>query len=325
MKLPRRNFLHLAAGAAALPAVLRIARAQAYPAQPVRIIVGFPAGGGTDITARLIGQWLSERLGQQLVIENRPGAGTNIATEAVVRAPADGYTLLLVTASNAFNATLYDKLNFNFIRDIAPVAGIMRVPSVMVVHPSVPAKTIPELIAYANANLGKINVASDSIGGPGHVAAELFKMMTGTDMPLVPYRGGGPALVDLLAGQVQVGFITTAASIEYIKTGRLRALAVTTATRSETLPNIPTVGEFVPGYEASFWYGIGAPRNTPAKIIDTLNKEVNAALDDPKMKARLADLGGTVLPGSPSDFGRHIAEETEKWGKVIRAANIKAE
>ena len=266
MKLPRRNFLHLAAGAAALPAVSRFARAQTYPTRPVRIIVGFPASGGTDITARLIGQWLSERLGQQFVIENRPGAGTNIATEAVVRAPADGYTLLLVTASNAFNATLYDKLNFNFIGDIAPVAGIMRVPSVMVVHPSVPAKTIPELIAYANANLGKINVASGSIGGPGHVAAELFKMMTGTDMPLVPYRGGGPALVDLLAGQVQVGFITAAASIEYIKTGRLRALAVTTATRSETLPNIPTVGEFVPDYEASNWYGVGAPKATSAKI-----------------------------------------------------------
>jgi tripartite-type tricarboxylate transporter receptor subunit TctC len=325
MKLPRRNFLHLAAGAAALPAVLRIARAQAYPAQPVRIIVGFPAGGGTDITARLIGQWLSERLGQQFVIENRPGAGTNIATEAVVRAPADGYTLLLVTASNAFNATLYDKLNFNFIRDIAPVAGIMRVPSVMVVHPSVPAKTIPELIAYANANLGKINVASGSIGGPGHVAAELFKMMTGTDMPLVPYRGGGPALVDLLAGQVQVGFITTAASIEYIKTGRLRALAVTTATRSETLPNISTVGEFVPGYEASFWYGIGAPRNTPAEIVAKLNTEVNAALADPKLKARLADVGGTVLAGSSADFGKLIADETEKWAKVIKFAGIKAD
>src|SRR5262249_5641034 len=272
MKLPRRNFLHLAAGAAALPAVLRIARAQAYPAQPVRIIVGFPAAGGTDITARLIGQWLSERLGQQFVIENPPGAGTNIATEAVVRAPADGYMLLLVTASNAFNATLYDKLNFNFIRDIAPVAGIMRVPSVMVVHPSVPAKTIPELIAYANANLGKINVASGSIGGPGHVAAELFKMMTGTDMPLVPYRGGGPALVDLVAGQVQVSLIPIAAMIKYLKSGSLPPLAVTTATRSETLPNTPTVGEFVPGYEASFWYGIGPPRNTPAKIIDTLNK-----------------------------------------------------
>ena len=325
MKLPRRNFLHLAAGAAALPAVSRFARAQTYPTRPVRIIVGFPASGGTDITARLIGQWLSERLGQQFVIENRPGAGTNIATEAVVRAPADGYTLLLVTASNAFNATLYDKLNFNFIGDIAPVAGIMRVPSVMLVHPSVPAKTIPELIAYANANLGKINVASGSIGGPGHVAAELFKMMTGTDMLLVSYRGVAPALTDLLGGQVQVMFVTTVSSIEYIKTGRLRALAVTTATRSETLPNIPTVGEFVPGYEASFWYGIGAPRNTPAKIIDTLNKQVNAALDDPKMNARLADLGGVALPGSPAEFGKLIADETEKWAKVIKFAGIKAD
>ena len=326
MKLPhRRQFLHLTAGAAALLAVSCVAWAQSYPIKPVRLIVGFAPAGGTDITARLIGQWLSERLSQQFIIENRPGAGSNIATEAVVRAPPDGYTLLVATSANAFNATLYDKLNFNFIRDIAPVAGIIIVPDVMVVHPSVPAKTIPELIAYANANLGKINVASGSIGGPGHVAAELFKMMTGTDMPLVPYRGGGPALVDLLAGQVQVGFITAAASIEYIKTGRLRALAVTTATRSETLPNIPTVGEFVPGYEASFWYGIGAPRNTPAKIIDTLNKQVNAALDDPKMNARLADLGGVALPGSPAEFGKLIADETEKWAKVIRAANIRPE
>jgi tripartite-type tricarboxylate transporter receptor subunit TctC len=324
MKLPhRRRFLHLAAGAAALPALSRFARAQAYPSRPVRIIVGFPAAGGTDITARLIGQWLSERLGQQFVIENRPGAGTNIATEAVVRAPADGYTLLLVTASNTFNATLYDKLNFNFIRDIAPVAGIIVVPNVIVVHQSVPAKTIPELIAYAKGNPGKINIASGTIGGPGHVAAELFKMMTGTDMPLVSYRGGGPALVDLLAGQVQVMFVTTAASIGYIRAGRLRALAVTTATRSEALPDIPTVGEFVPGYEASFWYGIGAPMNTSAKIIDTLNKEVNAALDDPKMNARLADLGGVALPGSPAEFGKLIADETEKWAKVIKFSGAK--
>jgi tripartite-type tricarboxylate transporter receptor subunit TctC len=325
MKLPRRSFLHLGAGAAALSTVSRIAMAQAYPTRPVRIIVGFPAGGGADIVARLIGQWLSERLGQQFIIENRPGAGSNIATEAVVRAAADGYTLLLVHASNAFNATLYDKLNFNFIRDIAPVAGIIVVPNVMVVHPSVPAKTIPELIAYAKANPGKINIASGPIGGPGHVAAELFKMMTGADMLLVSYRGGGPALTDLIAGQVQVMFPTTAASIEYVRAGRLRVLAVTAATRSEALPDIPTVGEFVPGYEASYWIGIGAPKATPAEIVDKLNAEINAALADPKMKSRLADLGGTVLPGSPAAFGKLIAEETEKWGNVIRALNIKAD
>jgi tripartite-type tricarboxylate transporter receptor subunit TctC len=323
MKLPRRQFLHLAAGAAALPAVPRFASAQAYPSRPVRIIVGFPAGGGADIVARLIGQWLSERLGQQFVIENRPGAGTNIATEAVVRAAADGYTLLLVHASNAFNATLYDKLNFNFIRDITPVASITVVPNVMVVNPSVPAKTVPELIAYAKANPGKINIASGPIGAPAHVAAELFKMMTGADMLLVSYRGVAPAVTDLLGGQVQVMFVTTVSSIEYINSGRLRALAVTTATRSETLPGIPTMREFLPGYEATSWYGVGVPRNTPAEIVNKLNKEVNAALDDPKMKARLADLGGTPLPGSPVQFGKLIAEETEKWGEVIRAANIK--
>jgi tripartite-type tricarboxylate transporter receptor subunit TctC len=323
MKLPRRKFLHLAAGAAALPAVSRIARAQAYPSRPVRIIVGFPAGGGTDIVARLIGQWLSERLGQQFIIENRPGAGSNIATEAVVRASPDGYTLLMAVSANAVNATLYAKLNFNFIRDIAPVAGIMVVPNVMMVHPSIPAKTIPELIAYAKANPGKINIASGTIGGPGHVSGELFKMMTGTDMPLVSYRGGGPALVDLLAGQVQVMFATMPPSIEYIRAGKLRALAVTTATRSDALPDIPTVAEFVPGYEASTWYGVGAPKATPAEVVDKLNKEVNAALADPKNKARLADLGGDVLALSPADFGRLIADETEKWGKVFRAANIK--
>jgi tripartite-type tricarboxylate transporter receptor subunit TctC len=325
MKLPRRNFLYLAAGAAALPAVSRFAWAQVYPSRPVRIIVGFAPAGSTDIMARLIGQWLSERLGQSFVVENRPGAGTNIATEAVVRAPADGYTLLMVGSANAVNATLYDKLNFNFIRDIAPVAGITVVPNVIVVHPSVPAKTIPELIAYAKANPGKINIASGPIGGPGHVAAELFKMMTGADMLLVSYRGGGPALTDLLAGQVQVMFPTTAASIEYVRAGRLRVLAVTAATRSEALPDIPTVGEFVPGYEASYWIGIGAPKATPAEIVDKLNAEINAALADPKMKSRLADLGGTVLPGSPAAFGKLIAEETEKWGNVIRALNIKAD
>jgi tripartite-type tricarboxylate transporter receptor subunit TctC len=326
VKLPhRRQFLHLAAGAAALPIMSRFAWAQAYPARPVRIIVPFAPAGSADITARLIGQWLSERLGQQFVIDNRPGGGTNIGTEAVVRAPPDGYTLLLATAANAVNATLYDKLNFNFIRDIAPVAGIIVVPNVMVVHPSVPAKSVPELIAYAKANPGKINIASGPIGGPAHVAAELFKMMTGTDMLLVSYRGGGPALTDLLGGQVQVMFPTTAASIEYIRAGRLRALAVTAATRSDALPDIPTVGEFVPGFEASFWTGIGAPKATPAEIVDKLNKEINAGLADPKIKARLADLGGDVLVLSPADFGKYIADETEKWGNVIRALNIKAD
>ena len=308
MKLPhRRQFLHLTAGAAALLAVSCVAWAQSYPIKPVRLIVGFAPAGGTDITARLIGQWLSERLGQQFIIENRPGAGSNIATEAVVRAPPDGYTLLVATSANAFNATLYDKLNFNFIRDIAPVAGIIIVPDVMVVHPSVPAKTIPELIAYAKANPGKINIASGAIGGPGHVATELFKMMTGTDMPLVSYRSGGPALTDLLGGQVQVMFATMPSSIGYVRAGKLRALAVTIATRSPVLPDLPTVAEFVPGYEFSFWTGIGAPRTTPAEIVDKLNKEVNAALDDPKMKARLADLGGTVLPARPPTSANTLA------------------
>jgi tripartite-type tricarboxylate transporter receptor subunit TctC len=323
MKLPRRKFLHLAAGAAALPAASRLARAQTYPSRPVRIVVGFAPGGGADITARLIGQWLSERLGQPFIIDNRPGAGSNIATEAVVRAPADGYTLLLVGAFNAVNATLYDKLNFNFIRDIAPVATMYYVPNVMAVHPSFPAKTILEFIAYSKSNPGKVNMGSGTTGAAMHMSGELFKIMAGIDMVHVFYRGAGPTLTDLLAGQVQVSFPTMPASIEYIRAGRLRALAVTTATRSDALPDIPTVGEFLPGYEASAWYGVGAPRNTPAEIIEKLNREINSALADPRMKVRLAELGGTILAGSSDDFGKIIADETEKWGKVIRAANIK--
>jgi tripartite-type tricarboxylate transporter receptor subunit TctC len=325
MKLLRRNFLHLAAGAAALPAVSRIAQAQTYPTRLVRLIAPFAAGGTSDTVARLMGQWLSERLGQPFVIEDRPGAGSNIGTEAVVRASPDGYTLLMAGGYNAINATLYDKLNFNFIRDITAVAGIVRVPSVMVVHPSVPATTVPEFIAYAKSKPGKITMASAGKGAPSHLAGELFKMMAGIDMVHVPYRGGGPALTDLIAGQVQVMFATTVESIEYIRAGRLRALAVTTATRSEALRDIPTVAEFLPGYEASGWFGIGAPKNTPSEIIDKLNKEINAGLADPKIKARLADLGGVVLALSPADFGKLIADETEKWGKVIRSANIKTE
>jgi tripartite-type tricarboxylate transporter receptor subunit TctC len=325
MKLPRRNFLHLAAGAAALPAVSRIARAQAYPARPVRLIVPLAPGGTSDIVARLMGQWLSERLGQQFVIDNRPGGGSNIGTEAVVRAPADGYTLLLAVAGNAVNATLYDKLNFNFIRDIAPVAGIIRSPYVLVVNPSVPAKSAPEFIAYAKASPRKLNMASPGTGTGAHIAGELFKMMAGVNMVHVPYRGAGPAITDLLSGQVQVYFVTTGASIEYIRAGRLRALAVTTATRSDALPDIPTVGEFVPDYEASAWYGIGAPRNTPVEVIDKLNKEINAGLADPKIKAQLADLSNAPLALSPADFGKLIAEETEKWGKVVKFIGIKAD
>jgi tripartite-type tricarboxylate transporter receptor subunit TctC len=325
MKLPRRNFLHLAAGAAALPTVSRFAFAQAYPSRPVRLIVPFAPAGGSDITARLMGQWLSERLAQPFIIENRPGAGSNIATEAVVRAAADGYTLLYVTTANAINATLYDKLNFNFIRDIAPVATISRNTYVMLVHPSMPAKTVPEFIAYAKAHPRKINMASAGTGSPPHVCGELFKMMAGVDLLHLPYRGGGPALTDLLGGQVQVYFATTVASIEYIRAGRLRALAVTTATRSDALPDIPTVAEFVPGYEASSWYGVGAPKATPTEIVEKLNKEINAGLADAKLKARLADLGGDVLALSPADFGKLIADETEKWGNVIRALNIKAD
>ena len=325
MKLPRRQFLHLAAGAAVLPTVSQIAHAQSYPNRPVRLVVGFAPGGGNDITARLMGQWLSERLGQPFVIENRPGAGTNVATEAVVNAGPDGYTILFVAPSAAINATLYEKLNFNFIRDLAPIAGIMRIPNVMVVNPSVPARTVPEFIAYAKANPGKINVASPGVGTSVHLSAELFKMMTGVDMVHVAYKGSAPSLTDLLGGQVQVSFATMPASIEFIRAGKLRALAVTTATRSPALPEVPAVGEFVPGYEVSTWYGLCARMGTPAEVIDKINKEINAGLADPTMKARLADLGGVTIAGSPGDFGRLIADETEKWAKVIRAANIKPE
>jgi tripartite-type tricarboxylate transporter receptor subunit TctC len=323
--LGRRNFLHLAAGAAALPAVSRLAWAQAYPTRPVRIIVGAAPSGSFDIMARVIGQRLSEQLGQPFVIDNRPGAVGNIATEAVVRSPADGYTLLLVGAPHAINATLYDKLNFNFIRDIAPVAGIDREPLVMAVNPSVPARTVPEFIAYAKANPGKISMASAGNGTPSHVSGELFKMMAGVNMVHVPYRGGGPALPDLLAGQVQVMFPSMSSSIEYVRTGKLRALAVTTATRSDALPQVSTVSDFVPGFEATLWTGIGAPKNTPADIVDKLNREINAGLADPTIKARLADLGGTPLVGSPADFGKLIADETEKWAKVVKFAGIKAD
>jgi tripartite-type tricarboxylate transporter receptor subunit TctC len=323
MKLPRRKFLHLAAGAAAFPVATRIASAESYPSRPVHIIVGFPPGGATDINARLIGQWLSERLGQPFIIENRPGAGSNIGTELVAHAVPDGYTVLLAGPPTAINATLYEKLNFNFIRDIAPIASIVREPLIMAVNPSVPAKTVPEFIAYAKANPGKINMASAGNGSVVHIAGELFKMMAGVDMVHVPYKGGGPGVTDLLGGQVQVMFATAPSSIEFVRVGKLRALAVTTATRLAALPDIATVGEFVPGYEASGFYGLGAPKNTPLEIIDKLNKEINASLADPKMKARIAETGGTVLAGSPTDFEKLIAEETDKWGKVIRAANIK--
>jgi tripartite-type tricarboxylate transporter receptor subunit TctC len=325
MKLRRRRFLHLAGGAAALPALSHFAWAQTYPMRPVRLVVGFGAGSASDILARLVGEWLSERIGQQFIIENRPGAGSNIATEAVVKAPPDGHVLLLGGVTNAINATLYDKLNYNFLRDIAPIAGLILLPNVLVVNSSVPAKTVPEFIAYAKANPGKISMASVGNGTVPHVAGELFNMMAGVNMVHVPYRGAPPALTDLLGGQVQVYFATTAISIEHIRAGKLRALAVTTAKRSEALPDIPTVGDFLPGFEASVWFGVGAPSNTPAEIIDKLNKEINAALADPKIKARLADLGGTGLPGSPAEFGKLIADETEKWGKVIRFAGIKPE
>jgi tripartite-type tricarboxylate transporter receptor subunit TctC len=326
MKLPhRRQFLHLAAGAAALPVASRFALAQAYPARPVRILVGFAAGGNFDIVARLIGQWLSDQLHQPVIVENRPGASSNLATEAVIRAPADGYTLLLGGAVNAVNATLYEKLNFNFISDVAPVAGVSRFPNVMTVGASFPAKTVPEFIAYAKANPGKISQGSSGNGTTQHLAGALFKMMTGVNFVHVPYRGASQALTDLLSGQVQVLFEPLPPSMQHIKSGTLRALAVTTATRSEALPDVPTVSEFVPGYEASGWSGVCAPKNTPTDIIDRLNKEINAGLADPKTKARLADLGATTLAGSSADFGKLIADETEKWGKAIRAANIKAD
>ena len=323
MKLPRRLFLQLAGAAAAFPVLPQIARAEGYPARPVHLIVGFPAGGPQDIVMRLIGQWLSERLGQSFIIENRPGASGNVGAETVVRAAPDGYTLLSVSSPNAINATLYKNLNFNFIRDIAPVASIMRVPLVMEVNPSVPVKTVPEFIAYAKANPGKVNYASAGIGTPQHVSAEMFKMMTGVEMVHVPYRGAAPALTDLIGGQVQVMIDTTPASMQQIRSGRLRPLAVTTATRADALPDLPTVGDFVPGYEATSWFGIGAPKDTPPEIIATLNKEINAAIADPKIKARLIDLGGTVLPGSPADFGKLIAAETEKWAKVVKFSGAK--
>jgi tripartite-type tricarboxylate transporter receptor subunit TctC len=325
MKLPRRRFLYLAMGAAALPSTSRAAWAQTYPTRPVRIIAPTGPGGAPDIIARLIAPWLSLRLGQQFVVENRPGSGNNIGTEVVVRAAPDGYTLLIASSSNTINATLYDKLNFVFLRDIAAVAGIISLPFIMVVNPSVPAKTVPEFIAHAKANPGKISFGSPGIGTPGHVSGELFKIMTGVEMIHVPYRGGGAVMSDLLGGQVQVLFGTTSLTVEQVRAGKLRALAVTGATRWEGLPDIPIVGDFVSGYEASSLFGLGVPKQTPAAIIDTLNREINAALDDPKLKTRLVDLGGTLLAGSPADFGKLIADDTEKWAKVIRAANIKAE
>jgi len=323
MKLPRRQFLHLTAGALALPALSRIAGAQAYPSRPVRIIVGFPPGGVGDFVARPMGQWLQERLGQPFIIENRPGAGGNIATEAVIRAPADGHTILLAGVNHAIGATLYEKLSFNFIQDIAPVAGIVRTPNVMEVIPSFPAKSVSEFIAYAKANPGKINMASSGNGTVTHMAGELFKMMAGVNMAHVPYRGSPPALTDLIGGQVQVMFDNMPSSIELIRAGKLRPLAVTSTLRSQALPDMPTVGDFVPGYEASSVFGVGVPKNTPAEIVDKLNREINAALADAAMKTRLADLGGIVIAGSPADFGKLIAVETDKWAKVIRTGNIK--
>jgi len=325
MKLSRRSLLHLSAGAVALPALSCRARAQTYPARPIRLIIGYTPGGSADITARLTGQWLSERLGQSVIVESRPGGGTNIATEAVVRAPPDGYTLLLVAPANAINATLYDKLNFEFLRDIVPVAGIIRFPNVVDVNPSLPIKSIPELIAYAKTNPGKLNMASSGNGSTIHMSGELFKMMTGINMVHVPYRGGAPALTDLIAGQVHVMFDNIPTSAEHVRSGRLRGLAVTGAARSHVLPELPTVADFLPGYEASAWYGLGAPRNTPAAVIDRLNDAVNAILADPTSQGRFAELGASLLPGSPADFGKLLADETEKWGKVVKFAGAKPE
>jgi len=323
MKLPRRKFLHLAAGAVALPFAPHVARAQAYPTRPVRIIVGFPPGGGTDITARLMGQWLAERLGQPFVIENRPGANGNIGTEAVVNAPADGHTLLLVAANNAISATLYEKLNFHLLRDIAPVAGIILSPNILQVNPSFPARTVPEFIAFAKANPGKISFASSGVGSSIHLSGELFKMMAGVDMVHVPYRGAAPALTDLIGGQVQAMFADTASSIEYVRAGKLRALAVTTAGRLEAMPELPTIGDFVPGYEARGWFGIGAPKNTPAEIVARLNREINAGLADPNIKARLVELGGILFARSPAEFGKHIADDVERWARAIKFSGAK--
>jgi tripartite-type tricarboxylate transporter receptor subunit TctC len=324
MKLPRRQFLHLAAGAVALPAASRAAWAQAYPARPVRLIAPFPPGGSIDLTARLIGQWLTERLGQQIVIENKAGAGGNVGSEAALTSPPDGYTLLLCSVANAISATLYVKLGYDF-REVAPVAAISRAPNVMEVNPSVPAKTVPEFIAYVKANPGKVNMASSGVGTSIHMSGELFKLMTGVNMQHVPYRGSAPMLTDLIAGQVQVAFDNLQPSLPHIKAGKLRGLAVTTATRSEALPDLPTIGDFVPGYEASTWNGVVAPRGTPAEIVDRLNREINAGLADPMLKARLAEMGAWPIPGSPADAGKLIAEEIEKWAKVVHAANLKVE
>jgi tripartite-type tricarboxylate transporter receptor subunit TctC len=325
MRLPRRKFLHLAGCLATFPAVLRIAKAENYPYKPVRFIIGYTPGGSADIAARLIGQWLSERLGQSFIVESRPGAGSNIGTEAVIRSPPDGYTILLVAPANAINATLYRKLNYNFIRDIAPVAGIIRFPNVMEVNPSVPVKTVPEFITYAKANPGKINFASSGNGSTIHMSGELFKMMTGVDIVHVPYRGSAQALTDMLGGQVQVMFDNVPTSLEHIRSGKLRPLAVTTSTRSEVLPDVPTVADFVPGYESSAWYGVAVPKGTPPEIIDMLNRAINAGLADPKLKARFAELSAAVLPGSPADFGKLLVDETEKWAKVVKFSGASAD
>jgi tripartite-type tricarboxylate transporter receptor subunit TctC len=325
MKLSRRHFLQLASGALALPASSRLARAQTYPNRPVRLIIGYTPGGSADLTARLMGQWLSEKLGQSFIVENRPGASTNIATEAVLRAAPDGYTLRLVAPANAINATLYDKLNFNFIREVEPVAGLIRFPNVVVVNPSVPVKSIPELIAYAKANPGKLNMASSGNGSTIHMSGELFKMLTDINMVHVPYRGGAPALTDLIAGQVQVMFDNLPTCAEHVKSGKLRGLAVTSTTRSEVLPDLPTVADFLPGYEASAWYGLGAPKGTPAEIVDRLNKTVNEILADPKVKAKFSEYGAILLPGSAADFGKLLADETEKWSKVVKFSGAKVD